>query len=70
LIVGPAFGFLAGWILDGFGRRRWMLAGVLVAGIALVGLGSISSWGMLYLFYFFKALGYVCGGPVPVHVLL
>ncbi|PYV69291.1 MAG: hypothetical protein DMG97_22280, partial [Acidobacteria bacterium] len=59
LIVGPAFGFLAGWIVDRFGPRRLMMAGVLMAGIALIGLGSISSLGMFYLFYFFNALGYV-----------
>src|SRR6266536_1885265 len=70
LIVGPAFGFLAGWIVDRFGPRRLMMAGVLMAGIALIGLGSISSLGMFYLFYFFNALGYVCGGPLPVQVLL
>src|SRR5437868_12497407 len=50
LIVGPAFGFLAGWIVDRFGPRRLMMAGVLMAGIALIGLGSISSLGMFYLF--------------------
>jgi len=36
----------------------------------LVGLGSISSLGMFYFFYFFNALGYVCGGPLPNQVLL
>jgi len=25
---------------------------------------------MFYLFYFFNALGYVCGGPLPNQVLL
>jgi sugar phosphate permease len=70
LIVGPAFGFLAGWIVDRFGPRRLMMAGVLMAGVALIGIGSISSLGMFYFFYFFNALGYVCGGPLPVQVLL
>jgi MFS family permease len=41
-----------------------------MAGAALVGLGSISSLGMFYFFYFFNALGYVCGGPLPNQVLL
>src|SRR6266699_1006079 len=70
LIVGPIFGFIAGWIVDRFGPRRLMLSGILMASIALVGLGSISSLPLFYLFYFFNALGYVCGGPLPVQVLL
>jgi MFS family permease len=70
LIVGPAFGFGAGWIVDRFGPRRLMLAGILMAGGALVGLGAISAAGAFYFFYFFNALGYVCGGPLPNQVLL
>ncbi|HWY67237.1 MAG TPA: MFS transporter [Terriglobales bacterium] len=70
LIVGPAFGFFAGWMVDRFGPRRLMMTGILLAGLALVGLGSVSSLGMFYLFYVFNALGYVCGGPLPNQVLL
>jgi len=70
LVVGPAFGFFAGWLVDRFGARRLMMAGILMAGLALVGLGSISSLGMFYFFYVFNALGYVCGGPLPNQVLL
>ena len=70
LVVGPAFGFFAGWIVDRFGPRRLMMVGILLAGLALTGLGSISSLGMFYVFYFFNALGYVCGGPLPNQVLL
>ncbi|HKO15159.1 MAG TPA: MFS transporter [Gemmatimonadaceae bacterium] len=70
LAVGPLFGFLAGWVIDRFGPRKLMLAGILMAGIALFGLGSIKSLGGFYLFYVFNALGYVCGGPLPNQVLL
>jgi MFS family permease len=70
LVVGPIFGFLAGWAVDRFGPRRMMMIGILMAGVALVGLGWISSLGMFYFFYFFNALGYVCGGPLPNQVLL
>jgi MFS family permease len=70
LVVGPIFGFLAGWIVDRFGPRRLMMIGILMAGGALVGLGSISSLGLFYFFYMFNALGYVCGGPLPNQVLL
>jgi MFS family permease len=70
LLVGPLFGFLAGWFVDRFGPRRLMLAGILMAGSALIGLGLVSSLGFFYLFYLLNALGYVCGGPLPAQVLL
>src|SRR5436309_15651111 len=70
LVVGPLFGFFAGWMVDRFGPRRLMLAGILMAGAALIGLGSISTLGMFYFFYMLNALGYVCGGPLPNQVLL
>src|SRR5438477_11124168 len=38
LIVGPLFGFFAGWLVDRFGPRRLLIAGILMAGIALGGL--------------------------------
>jgi sugar phosphate permease len=70
LLVGPLFGFLAGWIVDRFGPRRLMLAGIVLAGGALVGLAHMTALWMFYLFYIFNALGYVCGGPLPNQVLL
>jgi MFS family permease len=70
LLVGPIFGFLAGWIVDRFGPRRLMLIGIFMAGAAIVGLGQISSLAFFYFFYLFNALGYVCGGPLPSQVLL
>jgi MFS family permease len=70
LLVGPLFGFLAGWFVDRFGPRRLMLAGIVMASGALVGLGTVSTLGFFYLFYVFNALGYVCGGPLPNQVLL
>jgi len=69
-LVGPIFGFFAGWIVDRFGPRNLMMAGILMAGVALVGLGSVSTLGMFYFFYMLNALGYVCGGPLPIQVLL
>jgi MFS family permease len=70
LIVGPLFGFLAGWIVDAFGPRRLMLAGILMAGGALIGLGGVLGLSAFYFFYLLNALGYVCGGPLPNQVLL
>ena len=70
LLVGPIFGFLAGIMVDRVGPRRVMLAGIVMGGGALIGLGGVSTIGVFYLFYFFNALGYVCGGPLPNQVLL
>ena len=70
LLIGPLFGFAAGWIVDRFGPRRMMMAGILMAGTALVGLSYASTLGLFYFFYLFNALGYVCGGPLPNQVLI
>jgi MFS family permease len=70
LIVGPLFGFAAGWVVDRFGPRRLMMAGIVMAGGALIGLAHMSALWMFYLFYLFNAIGYVCGGPLPNQVLL
>jgi sugar phosphate permease len=70
LLVGPLFGFVAGWLVDRFGPRRLMVAGILMAGIALVGLGMIGTLAGFYFFYVFNALGNACGGPLPNQVLL
>src|SRR5215510_10658865 len=70
LVVGPFFGFFAGWIVDRFGPRRLMFAGILMAGLALIGLGSMHTLSLFYAFYLINALGYVCGGPLPNQILL
>jgi MFS family permease len=70
LVVGPLLGFAAGWIVDRFGPRKLMIAGILMAGAALIGLGSIRTFAGFYFFYLFNAVGYVCGGPLPNQVLL
>ena len=70
LVVGPVFGFLAGTIVDRFGPRRLMILGIVVAGLALVGLGGVTTLGAFYAFYLLNALGYVAGGPLPNQVLL
>jgi MFS family permease len=70
LLVGPLFGFFAGWLVDRFGPRRLMVAGIVMAGIALAGLGAIHTLAGFYFFYLFNALGNVCGGPLPNQVLL
>lgn len=70
LLVGPLFGFIAGWLIDKYGPRRLMMSGVLMMAAALIGLSYANSLGFFYLFYIFNALGYVCGGPLPCQVLI
>src|SRR5258708_38479014 len=53
LLVGPLFGFMAGWGVDRFGPRRLMVAGILMAGIALLGLGMVPTPARLYSFFLF-----------------
>jgi MFS family permease len=56
LIVGPLFGFVAGWMIDKYGPRKMMMSGAFMAGTALIGLSFAHSLGMYYLFYTFNAL--------------
>ena len=70
VVVGLAFGFAAGVVIDRFGPRRLMLAVILMAGLALVGLGEVHGLGIFYFCYLLNALGYVCGGPLPNQVML
>ncbi len=69
VIIGM-FAFFAGWVIDRFGPRRVMLAGVLMGGTALIGLSQVTSLWQYYFFYLFNALGYICGGPLPNQVLI
>jgi sugar phosphate permease len=70
LVVGPLFGFFAGVVVDRFGPRRLMLLGILLAGIAPIGLGATTTLLAFYTFYLMNALGYVTGGPLPNQVML
>lgn len=70
LLVGPLFGFMAGWLIDRYGPRSLMMAGAIMAGTALIGLSFADSLPLFYLFYIFNALGYVFGGPLPCQVLI
>jgi sugar phosphate permease len=70
VIIGPLFGFIAGWVIDKFGPRRLMLTGILFGGVALIGLSMMTSLWQFYLFYLCNALGYLFGGPLPNQVLI
>jgi MFS family permease len=70
LVVGPLFGFLAGWVIDRVGPRRPMIAGITIAAVALIGLSGVTTLGAFYAFFALNALGYVLAGPLPNQVLL
>jgi len=69
LIIGPLFGFAAGWFTDRFGPRRLMLSGIVMCGVAVIGLSTMTTRWEFYSFYLLMALGYMCGGPLPNQVL-
>ncbi len=70
ILIGPLFGFLAGWLIDKYGPRRPMIIGILLATLALFGLGGVTEVSWFYVFYALNALGYVLAGPLPNQVLL
>lgn len=70
VIVGPIFGFIAGWFIDRFGPRKLMLAGITMGGFALIGLSQMTTLWQFYLFYLFNSLGYLFGGPLPNQVMI
>ena len=69
-IILALFAFLTGWIVDRFGPRRVKLVGILLGGIALIGLSRMTSLWLFYIFYFINALAYMSGGPLPNQVLI
>ena len=62
-------GFFVGWLIDRYGPRKLILAGILFGGIAFMGLGNMGSIWQFYLFSLMAALGYITGGPLPNQVL-
>lgn len=69
VIIGPLFGFLAGWIVDKFGPKKLMIFGITICGVAVIGLSRMTSLFEFYTMYLLMALGYMCGGPLPNQVL-
>ncbi len=69
-VVIGMFAFVAGWVIDKYGPRRVMMAGVMMGGLALIGLSRVTTLWQYYFFYLFNAMGYMCGGPLPNQVLI
>src|SRR3970282_1074808 len=53
IAVALALGFIAAKLVDRFGPRRSMLAGIVMAGGALVGLSYVTTMSAFYFFYVF-----------------
>jgi MFS family permease len=70
ILIGPLFGFVAGWLIDRYGPRRPMILGILLATLALFGLGGVTEVSWFYVFFALNALAYVLAGPLPNQVLL
>lgn len=70
LVVGPIFGISAGFLIDRYGTRRILLAGLVFAGSAFLGFAFMHSLSAYYAFYFMQTIGYVSGGPIPNQVLI
>jgi MFS family permease len=70
LLIGPIFGISAGFLLDRYGTRRIILAGLLFAGTAFLGFAFMHSLLAYYFFYFMQTIGYVSAGPVSNQVLI
>jgi sugar phosphate permease len=62
-------GFFAGWFIDRFGPRRLMLAGILMGGIALVGLSTVSHSGNFICSIYSVHWDICVQGPLPNQVL-
>jgi len=70
VLIGPLFGLLIGLMIDRRGPKGSMVVGMLMAGAAVAGLGTVHGYPMFLLFYCVNALGYVMAGPLPNQVLL
>jgi len=69
-LIGPAFGISAGLLIDRFGAKRILLAGLSSAGLAFLGFAGMQSLSTYYCFYFLSTVGYLSGGPIPNQVLV
>jgi len=70
IIIGPLFGFLAGWFIDRFGPKKLLIFGIMICGFAVIGLSRMTSLFEFYFLYMLMSLGYMCGGPLPNQVLI
>jgi sugar phosphate permease len=65
-VLGPALG----WMLDRFGPRRFVRAGVVMFGLGLMGLSRVDTLPQFYAAFVLIALGVSCCGFFPLNVAL
>jgi sugar phosphate permease len=65
-VLGPALG----WMLDRFGPRRFVRAGVVMFGLGLIGLSRVDTLPQFYAAFALIALGVSCCGFFPLNVAL
>ncbi len=70
IVVGLAFGFLAGVLIDRFGPRRVILLGIGFVGLSLIFMGRMTHLWQYYLLCITEVIGYVLTGPIPNQVLI
>lgn len=70
LFAGLPFGVLAGMVIDRIGARLVILAGVVLAGVSLILMGSITRFWQFELLCIVEVLGYVLAGPIANQVLI
>jgi MFS family permease len=63
-VLGPALG----WMLDRFGPRRFVRAGVVMFGLGLIGLSRVDTLPQFYAAFALIALGVSCCGFFPLNV--
>ena len=70
LLIGPISSISSGYLIDRYGPRRILLAGLIVGGGAFSGFASMQSLAAYYLFFFMETIGYTSSGPAPNQVLI
>jgi MFS family permease len=70
LLAGLPFGVLAGTLIDRIGARFVILAGVGLAGVPLLLMGSMTRFWQFELLCIAEVMGYVLAGPIANQVLI
>jgi MFS family permease len=70
LFAGLPFGLLAGAVIDRIGVRWVILSGVVLSGISLLLMGSITKLWQYEILCIVQVLGYVLAGPISNQVLI
>jgi len=70
LFAGLPFGLLAGAVIDRIGVRWVILSGVVLTGISLLLMGSITKLWQYEILCIMQVLGYVLAGPISNQVLI